>query len=118
MASKKEELQNQIKQLQRERNDAQYQLSQCGIFQGGKKKELGKKIEQINRKIADIQNLIEGVGFYAANKQSYYFDKTSNYKEYCCLIVFILVLKRNKKRTKWFLYNPIGGADAFRTDTM
>ena len=68
MASKKEELQNQIKQLQRERNDAQYQLSKCGIFQGGKKKELGKKIEQINRKIADIQNLIEGVGFYAANK--------------------------------------------------
>ena len=68
MASKKEELQNQIKQLQRERNDAQYQLSQCGIFQGGKKKELGKKIEQINRKIADIQNLIEGVEFYAANK--------------------------------------------------
>ena len=68
MDSKKEELQNQIKQLQRERNDAQYQLSQCGIFQGGKKKELGKKIEQINRKIADFHNLIEVVGFYAANK--------------------------------------------------
>ena len=37
--TKKEKQKNQIKQLQREHNDAQYQLSQCGIFQGGEKKE-------------------------------------------------------------------------------
>ena len=69
MASKKEELEIQVKQLKRERADAQYQLAQCGGFQGGKKKELKAKIEELNRKISNVESLIEGVAFYASNKR-------------------------------------------------